>query len=151
MNNPDHISQSLETIFWDPGSGMEKIRIRDPGWKRFKSGIQDGKKSDPGSGKTSRIRNTASSVIISLCPILLLGSFFSLLCLLSSPLSLCFLPYCLSVVYFLSHILSIKLFCLFICIALSLFFLLHCGLACTKVHSLAWALRRKWSLICPYS
>jgi hypothetical protein len=38
MNNPDHISQSLETIFWvkilkffdeDPGSGMEKIRIRD--------------------------------------------------------------------------------------------------------------------------
>jgi hypothetical protein len=38
MNNPDHISESLETIFWvkilkffdaDPGSGMEKIRIRD--------------------------------------------------------------------------------------------------------------------------
>jgi hypothetical protein len=47
MNNPDHISESLETIFWvkifkffdaDPGSGMEKIRIRD------------GKNSDPGSG-----------------------------------------------------------------------------------------------------
>jgi hypothetical protein len=45
MNNPDHISGSLETIFWvikffdsDPGSGMEKIRIRD------------GKYSDPGSG-----------------------------------------------------------------------------------------------------
>ncbi len=45
MNNPDHISESLEAIFWvkilkffdaDPGSGMEKIRIRD------------GKKSDPG-------------------------------------------------------------------------------------------------------
>jgi hypothetical protein len=44
MNNPDHISGSLETIFWvkiikfvdaDPGSGMEKIRIRD------------GKNSDP--------------------------------------------------------------------------------------------------------
>jgi hypothetical protein len=43
MNNPDHISDSLETIFWvkilkffdaDPGSGMGKIRIRDP-----KSGI----------------------------------------------------------------------------------------------------------------
>jgi hypothetical protein len=41
MNKPDHISESLETIFWvnilkffdaDPGSGMEKIRIRrDPG------------------------------------------------------------------------------------------------------------------------
>jgi hypothetical protein len=45
MNNPDHISESLETIFWvkilkffdaNPGSGMEKlgsvmgkIRIRD--------------------------------------------------------------------------------------------------------------------------
>jgi hypothetical protein len=40
MNNPDHISESLETVFWvkvlkffdaDPGSEMEKIRIRDPG------------------------------------------------------------------------------------------------------------------------
>jgi hypothetical protein len=47
MNNPDHISESLETMFWvkilkffdadpgwkssDPGSGMEKIRFRDPG------------------------------------------------------------------------------------------------------------------------
>jgi hypothetical protein len=36
MNNPDHISESLETIclilqFFDadPGSGMEKIQIRD--------------------------------------------------------------------------------------------------------------------------
>jgi hypothetical protein len=38
MNNLDHISESLETIFWvkilkffdvDPGSGMEKIRIRE--------------------------------------------------------------------------------------------------------------------------
>ncbi len=52
MDNPDHISASLETIFWDKilkffyadrgwkkfGSGMEKIRIRDPGWKN----------SDPG-------------------------------------------------------------------------------------------------------
>jgi hypothetical protein len=53
MNNPDHISESLETILWvkilkffdaDPGwkkfgSGMENIRIRDPGWKQFGSGI----------------------------------------------------------------------------------------------------------------
>ncbi len=40
MNNLDHISESLETIFWvkilkffgaDPGSGMEKIRNRDLG------------------------------------------------------------------------------------------------------------------------
>jgi hypothetical protein len=38
MNNPDHISESVETIFWvkiqkffdaDPRSGMEKIWIRD--------------------------------------------------------------------------------------------------------------------------
>jgi hypothetical protein len=44
MNNPDHISESSETIFavkileffdGDPGSGIEKNRIRDPGWKKF--------------------------------------------------------------------------------------------------------------------
>jgi hypothetical protein len=48
MNNPDYISESLETIFWvnipelcdaDPGSGMGNIRIRDVGWKKLKSGI----------------------------------------------------------------------------------------------------------------
>jgi hypothetical protein len=47
MKNPDHISESLETIFWvktlksfdaDPGPGIEKLRIRD------------GKNSDPRSG-----------------------------------------------------------------------------------------------------
>jgi hypothetical protein len=40
MNNPVHISESFETIIWvkilkfcdaDPGSGMEKIQIREPG------------------------------------------------------------------------------------------------------------------------
>jgi hypothetical protein len=40
MNNPDHISESLETISlmrirngknFDPGYGTEKIRIPDPG------------------------------------------------------------------------------------------------------------------------
>ncbi len=50
MNNPDHSSESLKTIFWvkilkffdadpesgmgknkDAGSGIEKIRMRDPG------------------------------------------------------------------------------------------------------------------------
>jgi hypothetical protein len=45
MNNPDRISESIETIFWvkileffdaDPVSGMEKIRMRD------------GKVADPG-------------------------------------------------------------------------------------------------------
>ncbi len=34
----------------DPGSGMETVRIRDPGWKKVGSGIRDGKKSNPGSG-----------------------------------------------------------------------------------------------------
>jgi hypothetical protein len=32
------------------------MRIRDPGWEKIRT--RDGKKSDPGSGKTSRIRNT---------------------------------------------------------------------------------------------
>jgi hypothetical protein len=44
MNNPDHISESLETIFWakkpkilkffdaDVRSGTEKNQIGDPGW-----------------------------------------------------------------------------------------------------------------------
>jgi hypothetical protein len=51
MNNQDHISQSLKTIFWfkkskffdaDPASsGMEKSRIRDPGWKKVGSGINN--------------------------------------------------------------------------------------------------------------
>jgi hypothetical protein len=34
----------------DPGSGMETVRIWDPGWRQFGSGIRDVKKSDPGSG-----------------------------------------------------------------------------------------------------
>jgi hypothetical protein len=50
MNNPDHISESLETIFWvkilkffdlDPGSGIFLTLDRE-------SGIRDGKNSDPG-------------------------------------------------------------------------------------------------------
>jgi hypothetical protein len=49
MNIPDHISEGLQTIFRvkilkffvaDPGSGMERIRIQDQGWKN----------SDPVSG-----------------------------------------------------------------------------------------------------
>ncbi len=57
MNNPDHIFQSLETIGFlgvkilkffvaDPGSGMETVRIRDPGWKKVGSGNRD---KHPGS------------------------------------------------------------------------------------------------------
>jgi hypothetical protein len=48
MNNPDHISESLETIFLvkilkffdaDPGSGI--FLALDPGWTKFGSGIRD--------------------------------------------------------------------------------------------------------------
>jgi hypothetical protein len=40
MNNPDHISESLETIFWVK---MLKFFDADPGWKKFGFGtnIQD--------------------------------------------------------------------------------------------------------------
>jgi hypothetical protein len=33
MNNPDHISESLETLFWGA----------DPRWKKYRSGIRDAK------------------------------------------------------------------------------------------------------------
>jgi hypothetical protein len=36
MNNPDHISESLETIFWVK---ILKFFDADPGWKKFRSGI----------------------------------------------------------------------------------------------------------------
>ncbi len=49
MNSPDHISESLKNTFsglkylsslmWIRDAGMEKIRIRDPGWKKVGSGI----------------------------------------------------------------------------------------------------------------
>jgi hypothetical protein len=38
MNNPDHISQSLETIFW---AKIREGKNPDPGWKKFGSGIMD--------------------------------------------------------------------------------------------------------------
>jgi hypothetical protein len=59
MNDPDRISESLGTFFWvkilkffyaDPGSGMEKIRIRDPGWKKIWIRDPGRKALDPGSG-----------------------------------------------------------------------------------------------------
>jgi hypothetical protein len=46
MNNPDHISESLETIFWVE---ILKFFVADPGWEKFESGIRDGKNWDPGS------------------------------------------------------------------------------------------------------
>jgi hypothetical protein len=36
MNNPDPISESLETIFWVK---MIKFFDADPGWKKFGSGM----------------------------------------------------------------------------------------------------------------
>jgi hypothetical protein len=52
MNNPDHISQSSETIFWVK---IRKFYDADPGSRsmmdKIGSGIQDGKKSDPESRK----------------------------------------------------------------------------------------------------
>ncbi len=50
MNNPDHISENLETIFWvkilkffdaDSGSGMEKIRISNTANTDTSSGSWD--------------------------------------------------------------------------------------------------------------
>jgi hypothetical protein len=35
MNNPDHISESLKTIF---GVKISKFFDADPGWKKFESG-----------------------------------------------------------------------------------------------------------------
>ncbi len=64
MNNPDHISKSLEIFFRvkllkffyaDPGSAMEKIRIRD------------GKNSGP--GLRSQIRNTDKGNTNKLCAV----------------------------------------------------------------------------------
>jgi hypothetical protein len=50
MNNPDHISESLKTIFWVKILKFLLVWIRNLEWKKFGSGIRDGKKSDPGSG-----------------------------------------------------------------------------------------------------
>jgi hypothetical protein len=36
MNNPDYISESLETIFWF--KILKLMRIQDPGWEKFGSG-----------------------------------------------------------------------------------------------------------------
>ncbi len=39
MNHPDHISESLELIFWFKYLNS-LLRIRDPGWKKFGSGME---------------------------------------------------------------------------------------------------------------
>jgi hypothetical protein len=57
MNNPDRISESLETPFLGGGGRLKYqnslMRIRDPGREKFGYGmekfrIRDGKISDPG-------------------------------------------------------------------------------------------------------
>jgi hypothetical protein len=53
MNNPNHISESLETIF---GVKILKFFDGDQGWKKFGSGIRNGKIPIRG------IRNTADLV-----------------------------------------------------------------------------------------
>jgi hypothetical protein len=47
MNNPDHISKSVETIFW---AKILKFFDADPGWKKIR--IRE----------TSRIRNTEKKI-----------------------------------------------------------------------------------------
>jgi hypothetical protein len=39
MSNPDHISESLETIFWVKILKFFDPENADPGWKKFGSGI----------------------------------------------------------------------------------------------------------------
>ncbi len=39
MNDQNHISESLETLFWVKILKNSLMRIRDPGWKKFGSGI----------------------------------------------------------------------------------------------------------------
>jgi hypothetical protein len=54
MNNPDYISESLQTNFWVK---MLKSFDADP-----RSGIRDGKNSDPGTGmEKTRIRDGKNS------------------------------------------------------------------------------------------
>jgi hypothetical protein len=54
MNNPDHISESLETIFWVKIIFLISralallFFVAKTGLKKFGPGIRDGKNSDPG-------------------------------------------------------------------------------------------------------
>jgi hypothetical protein len=48
MNNPDHISKSLEIIFWVRIFKFTDAKSGYPGWIKLGSGIRDGKNSDPG-------------------------------------------------------------------------------------------------------
>ncbi len=54
MNNPDHISESLETIFWVKILKFFDL-VQDPGYEK-----RDMKNSDP--GETYRIHNTGHTI-----------------------------------------------------------------------------------------
>jgi hypothetical protein len=48
MNNPDYKElRNHFLLFWGL-KYLNSLRIRDPRWRQFRSGIRDGKKSDPG-------------------------------------------------------------------------------------------------------
>jgi hypothetical protein len=49
MNNPNHIFEVLRNIFWGVKKYLNSLNA-DPGFKKFGSGIWDGKNSYPGSG-----------------------------------------------------------------------------------------------------
>jgi hypothetical protein len=49
-------------VFWRLKHLNSLMKIRDPGWRTFVSGLRDGKKSDPGN--TSQIRNTVGYLFI---------------------------------------------------------------------------------------
>jgi hypothetical protein len=64
MNNPNHISENLETIFLVK---ILKFFAADRGWKKFGSGIRDGKNSDPGwkkFGSGIRDKNSGSATLL---------------------------------------------------------------------------------------
>jgi hypothetical protein len=50
MNNPGSYFLELRNNFFAflGLKYLNSLRIRDPGWRQFGSGIRDGKKSDPG-------------------------------------------------------------------------------------------------------
>jgi hypothetical protein len=58
MNHPDHIFKRLETVFLIFFVvKIHKFFDEDPGWRQFGSWTRDGDSSDPGSGmEKSRIR-----------------------------------------------------------------------------------------------
>jgi hypothetical protein len=58
MNTPDHIPETLETIFWVK---IPKFFDADPGWKKLEPGSGMEKHTDPGC--LSRIRNTAYRIV----------------------------------------------------------------------------------------